>query len=359
MQNSIIIGNSGPADCVSRGAGAFFTSLGHNINPSSGSCGTPVATDKPEVDPLLGAQVDLGRPGGQYLPLQPTSPAIDGANPGACLATDQLGQSRVGACDIGAVEAVPVTVAVAAILPSTRAGVLGAKLTAFVSVINTSGTTAFKVGIGLTTAIPALFFYRTTDAQNVPNGTLNTPVDIAPGGVQTYVIAVTPTGPFAPTDLVFDFKGTNTAPVSVIVGLNTLLVSASVTPIPDLVALNATLGNNGIVDIPSNTRIGVFTMATVNLGSGDQITVTADTGTAVVPLTVLVCQTNAVGGCLAPAGSSVTTQINAGATRTFGFFPVSTGFIPFDPAGIRIFARLKDSGGATRGGSSVAARSVP
>ena len=35
--------------------------------------------------------------------------------------------------------------------------------------------------------------------------------------------------------------------MTVIVGLNTLLVSASVTPIPDLVALIATLGNNGIV----------------------------------------------------------------------------------------------------------------
>lgn len=113
------------------------------------------------------------------------------------------------------------------------------------------------------------------------------------------------------------------------------------------------------MDIPSGSGIGVFTLATVNLGSGDLITVSADTGTAVVPLSVLVCQTDLAGACVQPATASVTVSINAGATPTFGLFPVSSGPIVFDPAGTRIFIRLEDSGGAVRGGSSVAPRTVP
>jgi hypothetical protein len=358
LQNSIAIGNSLPSNCSATDPGALFVSFGNNINPASGSCGGPVASDEPNADPELGALVDLGRAAGQYLPLLPTSPAIDGGNPLSCSASDQLGQSRAGTCDIGAVELVPATVGYAAVLPSARAGQLGAKLTAFVSVINASPATAFKVGIELVTSVPVLFAYQTANALNVPVGSPNTPVDIAPGGTQTYIISVTPTAAFPPTELVLAFTGTKTSVASV-VGVNTLLVSASVTPIPDLVALVATLGNNGIVDIPTSSGIGVFTLATVNLGSGDLITVTADTGAAVVPLSVLVCQTNLAGACLQPATASVTTQINAGATPTFGLFPVSIGTIILDPGSTRIFVRLTDSTGAVRGGSSVAPRSVP
>ncbi len=46
----------------------------------------------------------------------------------------------------------------------------------------------------------------------------------------------------------------------------------------DIVALAATLKNDGIVDIPGPNGTGVFAVATVNVAVNDVITVTADTG---------------------------------------------------------------------------------
>lgn len=360
LQNSIVIGNGSPADCSPTDPGAVFVSLGFNINPLGGSCGAPVASDKPNANPELTGLVTLDRPAGLYLALQPASAAIDAGNPLTCAALDQLGQTRNGTCDIGAVERVAATSTVAAVLPSTRAGQVGTKLTAFVTVINSGNAPAQRVGLALATQVPALFAYQTTNASNAPTGPANTPATIPPGGSQTFVVSVLPTAPFSPTELVLGFVGTNTSAPSV-VGLNTLLVSASTAPIPDLVALIATIGNNGIVDIPSGPNGGVFTLATVNLGAGDLITVSTDTGGggAVVPISVTICQTNAVGACLQPAASTVTVQIATNATPTFGFFVKASGAIPFDPANTRLFVRLRDSGGAIRGGSSVAPRTVP
>jgi hypothetical protein len=54
-------------------------------------------------DPGFDAFTDDGTPGHGYFPLLPGSPAIDAGNDAACPPTDQLGQRRVGPCDIGAI----------------------------------------------------------------------------------------------------------------------------------------------------------------------------------------------------------------------------------------------------------------
>ena len=149
----------------------------------------------------------------------------------------------------------------------------------------------------------------------------------------------------------------NTAPAPLTVGLNTLLFSASATPVPDIVALAATINNDGIVNIPGPTGTGVFAVATVNVGVGATITASADTGAASPPVSISLCETNpATGQCVSPIGPSVTTTINANATPTFGIFVTGSGPVPFDPAGNRIFVRFKDAGGVTRGATSVAVR---
>jgi hypothetical protein len=56
------------------------------------------------ANPILGPLTDEGFPGRVYFPVQPTSPAIDAGNPQSYPPTDQLGQPRVGTCDIGAIE---------------------------------------------------------------------------------------------------------------------------------------------------------------------------------------------------------------------------------------------------------------
>jgi len=156
----------------------------------------------------------------------------------------------------------------------------------------------------------------------------------------------------------FKFKCANAAAATVVPGLNTLLLSASTTPTPDIVALEATAGNTGIVSIPGTSETGVFGVATVNVGASEQITVSADTGAANLPVIISVCQTNPMTGiCLGSAGDSVTTPINAGQTPTFAVFVHGTGtLIPFDPVHNRVIVRFKDAGGVTRGATSVAVR---
>ena len=122
--------------------------------------------------------------------------------------------------------------------------------------------------------------------------------------------------------------------------------------------MTATLNNDGIVNIPGAAGTGVFSVATVNVMASGQITASADTGTANLPVNILLCQTNpSTGACLGAPSGLVTTQINAGQTPTFGMFVQGGGtLVPFDPANNRVFVRFKDVGGVTRGSTSVAVR---
>jgi hypothetical protein len=76
-----------------------------------------------------------------------------------------------------------------------------------------------------------------------------------------------------------------------------------------------------------------------------------------LPVNIFLCQTDpASGQCISGIGPSVTTQIDANATPTFGIFVQGNDTVPFDPAANRIFVRFKDGSGVTRGSTSVAVR---
>jgi hypothetical protein len=185
-------------------------------------------------------------------------------------------------------------------------------------------------------------------------------VAIAEAKGQAYVIALTPAAAITPTDVVFDFFGVGSASAETISGVNTLQFSASATPVPDIVALSATLKNDGIVDIPGTSGNGVFAVATVNVGAGGTITASANTGSAMLAASVALCQTNpATGQCTSAIGPGVITTIDANATPTFGVFVTGIGTVPFDPKVNRIFVRFKDQDGITRGSTSVAVRTQP
>jgi len=119
----------------------------------------------------------------------------------------------------------------------------------------------------------------------------------------------------------------------------------------------ATPNNNGIVNISPIDNTGVFAVATVNMGASDALTVSADTGGAVLPVNLLICQTHPqTSACLSPPDSSVTTTILSNETPTFGVFVAATGDVSFVPETNRIFLRFKDSNNVTRGLTSVAVR---
>jgi len=245
----------------------------------------------------------------------------------------------------------------AAVLPSSRSVQVGIVATAFATIINRGHSLATACKITPLSSLAANFHYQTTNPNtNQITGTADTPVDITSGGFQSFVIAFT-TQALAPTDLQFSFDCTNTDPAPINVGLNTLLLSASATPVSDIVAWAATPTNDGIVSILGATGTGAFAVATVNVGASGSITASADTGNATLPVNIFLCQTNpATGQCISAIGSSVTTTINANATPTFGIFVQSNGTVPFDPASNRIFVRFKDGGSVTRGSTSVAVR---
>ncbi len=247
---------------------------------------------------------------------------------------------------------------VAAVLPNSRSVQVGTPATAFATLINTSQSIASGCRLAPPANVPATFTFHTTNpVTNQVTGPPDTPIDIPAGAAQSFIFALTPTGAITPTEVALSFRCTNTSPAPSIPGLNTLLLSAATTPIPDVVALAATLTNDGIVNIPGTTGTGVFAVATVNVGASGAITATADTGGISLSLSLALCQTNpTTGACLAAPASSVSTQISANATPTFGIFVTGSGLVPFAPAQHRLIVRFTDAGGVVRGATSVAVR---
>ena len=95
LRNSIVNGRLDSAVC---------DSLKQNINNliKDGACSPALSGD-----PMLEETTDTAA----HIELQPGSPAINAANVTFCPETDQLGRARsfVGRCDIGAIEAIPVS----------------------------------------------------------------------------------------------------------------------------------------------------------------------------------------------------------------------------------------------------------
>src|SRR6266702_658723 len=113
---------------------------------------------------------------------------------------------------------------VASVLPTSRSVTVGGTATAFAAIINAGTAVATSCSISPGTSIPATFVYQTTHpATNQVTGQPNTPVNIPAGGLQTFVIAFTPTAAFAATDVALNFACANTDPAPSLSGSNTLL----------------------------------------------------------------------------------------------------------------------------------------
>lgn len=233
----------------------------------------------------------------------------------------------------------PTTTLAAAVLPSSRAVQIGIPATFMATVINTGPVTAHKVGIAFKFPDqlpgPPDFRYQATDANGVLVGSANTPVDIPSGGMQNFVFGITPSVTFFARDIAFNFTGTNTIPAPTFANVNTVSLSATALPAPDIVALAATLCNDGIVNIPPSPPFaGAFSVATVNLGAGG-VTIQAEVGGVGSPS---ICQTNPVTGvCLTGPSSFLNSlTIGPGETPTFAVFVSSSSVIPFEPETLRV-----------------------
>jgi len=208
------------------------------------------------------------------------------------------------------------------------------------------------------TAVAADFVMQTTDPlTNALIGMPDTPVDIPGGGTQTFMFSFTPTQAFETTEIQLDFSCVNAEAAASTVGLNTFSLSASTTVVPDIVALAATQTGDGVSSIPGVGGTGVFSVATVNVGTEGTLSVSADTGAAGLPVSVALCETDpGSGACLQAPAAVVESRMAANGTATFSFFIQADGAITFDPAAKRVFARFRDATGGVWGSTSVAVR---
>jgi hypothetical protein len=252
----------------------------------------------------------------------------------------------------------PLSPLAASVLPTSRSATVGAPVTAFATLINTDPSTATGCSITPRTVLPGTFSYQTTDpGTNGLTGTPDTPVNVPSGGLQTFVIAYTPATAFAPADVQLNFDCENTVGVVPISGVNTMLLSASTTPVPDVVALGATPTGDGILRIAGPSSSGAFATATVNVGAAGTITVRADTAGTALPLTLNVCQTDPGSGtCINPTAPAATATVTVATneTHTFTIFATAGGDIPLDASRNRILVRFRDGNNVVRGATSVA-----
>jgi phospholipase/lecithinase/hemolysin len=245
---------------------------------------------------------------------------------------------------------------VAAVLPTSRSVQVGHAATVFATIVNSSGATVNGCQFWPISDVPGRFMFQTTNpATNQLSGTPNTPASIPAGKNQTFLLAFNPANAaYAPTNVQFVYVCTNTAAVVPIVGINTLLLTFSSTPVPDMIAVGLTPSGDGFSHTGGNQGIGVFAIASSNVGASGQLTAKVVLSQASMPLTATVCETNPDGSCMSTPSASVTTTISQNQNTTWSAFLQASGPITADPANNRVYFEFVDSSGVVRGSTSTA-----
>jgi hypothetical protein len=266
-------------------------------------------------------------------------------------------------------EYVPDPTIAAAVLPLSRSAQLASAnvysidstVTAFASIVSAYGVIgafgAYDCSIAPITPIPAEFFFYATDpTTNAIVGARNAPADTLANGSISFVFGLTPHEQIDSREIALRFAcgGYYGEVATVVSGVNTLVLSASNVPTPDIIAVATTASDDGVLRIPDITNPGAFAVATINLGASGAVTARATTSVAGVTLTL--CETDLTAQCINPAvpAASVDTTINANATPTFSVFATAQQAVPLKAADNRISVTFTDAGNVVRGATGVA-----
>ena len=279
------------------------------------------------------------------------------------VATDSARSLRMAGRNVSQFRDPPAPSVRSAVLPYSRTVQVGQTATAFVSIVNpaSSGSTATNCGLMLHGANTGEFSYQTTDpATNATTGSVNTPVDIPAGGAQSFVISLNRPAMDTEADLSIDAQCLNRQSAPSLSGVNTFQFFSTLFSLADIVALSATVGNTGYVELPSATGVGAFSVATSNLGALSNVVVSASPASTAQEMgAVEVCRTDPVTSvCQTPRSPSLTQLFQAGETLTFAVFVRGTGQIDNDPGNNRIFVNFRSPGGQSVGATSVAVRTT-
>ncbi len=264
---------------------------------------------------------------------------------------DATGHSDVFIRNLGM--AVPQPVVHASVLPSSRSAQVNEPITIFASMVTTE--IGNECQIELSSVIDAKLSFQRTDPQtNELIGWKDQPVYLRPGVPMSFAISLTAFSPIEPQEVQFGFVCNTGFPAPALITVNTLLFSASTEPVLDIVALSATIHNNGIVDIPNTENFGVFSAANVNLGTPGNVTASLVVIGDPVDEALLCPTVFETGACLQSPSESSRVFLGENETSSFGIFVRSESPIAFDPGRNRVMLIFTDDNGVVRGRTSVA-----
>jgi phospholipase/lecithinase/hemolysin len=246
-----------------------------------------------------------------------------------------------------------------ATLPASRSVQVGGDATAFVSILNSSTSPATGCGIAPITQVPATFSYQTTDpATNTLTGSPNTPAAIAPGAVQSYLVAFHATGAFPASNVLLNFSCSGLNSAQPIMGVNTLLIAQDPNPVADMIAVGLTPTNDGYARTSGPSGTGLFVIAASNIGATTSLTARVRLLDPTMAVTPTLCETFSsgpqTGQCKAPPTTSVTRSIAQNENTTWSAFLAANGSIVQDPAKNRVIFEFFDSNFTVRGSTSTA-----
>jgi hypothetical protein len=237
------------------------------------------------------------------------------------------------------------------VLPTSRSVPTGTMATIFNTVINGGTMPATGITLSMNPAPAGTFVYQQTNcATNAVIGPPNPALNLAPGGVLCYVLSFTPSAAFPATSVHIVAQATNASATNLLTGINTWLLRSTAVAGPDVIALTTTTDFHQISCSTSNA----FAVALSNVGAaatGD-ITATANTGLATLPIAVSILETDPGTGAI--IGDNILQNVGAGENRTVGVFVAFNGCIPFDPAANRIFIEFRDAANNVVGSTSTA-----
>jgi hypothetical protein len=211
--------------------------------------------------------------------------------------------------------------------------------------------------------VPANFSFQTTDPlTNQLTGTPKTRVPIAAGATQSFLVAFSPNNSIFPIDVVLGYACDNVGAVDPIIGVNSLLLTFSATPVPDMIAVGLTPSNDGYSHTGGANGTGIFVIAATNIGASGPLIAKVRLSNPSLPLTATVCQTDPnTGQCLSTPSASAFVTIDQNQNTTWTAFLTANGAIPTDPAQNRVYFEFYDDNlgtpGTIRGSTNTAVTS--
>lgn len=237
------------------------------------------------------------------------------------------------------------------VLPTSRTIQVGTNATIFNTILNSGSTTANNVTLSISPAPAGTFnYYQTSCSTNAVVSGANPTLNINAGEVACYLLSFTPSSSFSATSVQVIAKADNALDTNLLSGINTWLLRSTAAPGPDIIALTTTTDFHQV----SCSGLNVFAVALSNVGAaatGD-ITVSANTGSATLPVSVSIQETDPGTGAI--IGDNILQSVGAGANRTVAVFVTFNGCINFDPAANRIFIEFRDASNNIVGSTSTA-----